>query len=162
MTTTHIATIGTAPDVVAGDHCDLRIFPAGTEIAGNLDGDETTDVYIISGDQMYVTDLSVEIGGDDEQAMAEADQILETRGMTRVGPWEPSDNALYAEVEASIDDQFSELMTAAAVLELAMNRRDLLVRSLMLEPPDIAPRTRIASAARLKEARLYQIRDGRR
>lgn len=64
-----------------------------------------------------------------------------------------------AEYVAGEDDLISELrMTRARVAELT-DQRDNLVRQLM--ETDVA-RGRIAEAAGVKEARLYQIRDGRR
>ena len=52
----------------------------------------------------------------------------------------------------------ARLATEAAVLEA---RRMDLIRTLLAAEPKVA-RKRIADAAGLKEARLYQIRDGRR
>jgi hypothetical protein len=161
MTTTHIATIGTAADVVTGDHCDLTLYRAKAEVIG-YDGDDDRTEWIADGDGVYDTDLTIRIGDDHEQAMAEADAILEKRGMTRVGNWVDGGVAWYAEVEASTEEQLTELAQVSADLEMLTARRHMLVQSLMQAPASEAPRTRIAAAARLKEARLYQIRDGRR
>lgn len=157
MTTTHIATIGTAADVVEGNNYDLTIYRAKAEEVR-----EDVIEHVADGDSVHATDLTVPLSGDVETAIEEADALLERLGYTRLSDWEVSDNALYADIEASIEDQFAELTPLAAQIDALTSRRHLLVQSLMLEPAADAPRTRIAQAARLSEPRLYQIRDGRR
>ena len=60
---------------------------------------------------------------------------------------------------AELDDVTAELAAIAAKQETLTERRSQLVRSLMATS---VARNEIAAAARVKEARLYQIRDGRR
>lgn len=161
MTTTHIATIGTSASVVDGDFCDLTIYRAMAEVIG-YDGDDDRTEYVASGDSVYAANLTVRIGDDHETAIAEAEAELQKRGLTRTGDWVDGGVAWYAEVEASPKEQLAELGKVSADLEVLTARREHLVRSLMQAPASEAPRTQIAKAARIKEARLYQIRDGRR
>lgn len=156
MATTHIATIGTAADVVAADNYDLTIYRAKAEYVGEDDVE-----FVADGDSVRDSDLTVPLSGDVEEAIAEADQLLDKQGFVRLSPWAEGDNALYAQVEASIEDRFTELVPLAAQIEMLISRRHMLVQSLMMEPSSAAPRKRIAQAARLSEPRLYQIRDDR-
>jgi len=159
--TTHIATIGTATDVVLGDTCDLTVYRAKTEISAYLGSDEETTEYVADGDATFTSDLTVLLDDEDRdvKAMAEADDILTARGYTRTSDWGFGGNAMYAEVEAADEDLVRELTIVAAEIDTKMARRDLLVQSLMDTP---VARKRIAEAAKLSEPRLYQIRDGRR
>jgi hypothetical protein len=60
------------------------------------------------------------------------------------------------------DQLLAELAATTAERVRLDERRDELVRALMRMDAADAPRERIAEAAGLKVARLYQIRDGRR
>jgi hypothetical protein len=99
--TTHIATIGTASDVVAGDNCDLTIYHAKAEISACLGSEETYE-YVAVGDAFYAIELTVALTDEDRdsKAMAEADDLLTAQGYTRVSDWAQSHDALYAEVDA--------------------------------------------------------------
>ena len=62
-------------------------------------------------------------------------------------------------VLANLADTAAELQRAADLVEKLTAQRDQMVRTLMFTA---VSRKTIAEAAGLKEARLYQIRDGRR
>lgn len=57
------------------------------------------------------------------------------------------------------DQMLAELEQVVADVDALSARRDVLVRALM---STAVPRARIAAAAGVREARLYQIKDGRR
>ncbi|WP_045740853.1 hypothetical protein [Actinoplanes rectilineatus] len=81
----------------------------------------------------------------------------------RVRVWNGADADIHttpnAEYVAGEDDLIAELRMARLRIAELTDQRDNLIQQLM---DTGVPRARIANAAGLREARLYQIRDGRR
>jgi hypothetical protein len=101
MTITHFAALGTAADVVAGDHFDVTV--ANAEIhtyRTDDDGNETPEYTMGSTVVMGPVDTDVRIDDEDSHLKIEAaaDTVLAAHGWTRTGPWESADNAAYAPV----------------------------------------------------------------
>lgn len=96
-------------------------------------------------------------------------QTVAKSGTWRVRVWVGDDTGVepaaeYERPESEVADELLAALTRvtarrARLVEELDAQRDSLVRELM---GTSAPRGRIASAAGVKEARLYQIRDGRR
>jgi hypothetical protein len=100
--TIYVAAIGTAPDVVAGEHCDLTV--AEQYVFGyRIDDDGQERPITGMGDELVLepVELPVRVDDDDkgQKAIAYAETELAEWGFTRVGPWVVADNAMYADVE---------------------------------------------------------------
>lgn len=110
--------------------------------------------------ETYVNQISddVDLGDADTEALtADGIEVVSeaiSEGYARK-QWSTTEAIMLAE----LDDVTAELATIAAKQETLAERRGQLVRSLMATS---VARSEIAAAARVKEARLYQIRDGRR
>jgi hypothetical protein len=99
--TTYTAAIGTASNVVFGDHCDVQV--AENDITYHLGpNDEEVPEHTMS-DRLVLDAIDTDIRTDDEDKLSKvgdaADEILAKHGWSRVEGWAIADNALYAQVE---------------------------------------------------------------
>lgn len=100
--TTYYAAIGTASDVVTGDHCDLTVTEAIT--LGYREGEDGQEIeelgfggttVLDSVDLPIRTDDTAKLGAIEEAAA----ELLDANGWRVIGGWEIADNAAYARVE---------------------------------------------------------------
>lgn len=108
----------------------------------------------------YVNQISDDAdlwNADDEVLTADGVEVVSeaiSEGYARK-QWSTAEAVMLGE----LDDVTAELASIATKQEELIERRDQLIRSLM---ETSVARDEIAAAARVKTARLYQIRDGRR
>lgn len=99
--TNYVAALTNAADCVAGDYCDVSVIES--EISGyreDHEGNEVPEYGMTGVVAMDAVETTVRTDADAiEDALAQADAILRDAGWTRVGNWEPSPNAYYADVE---------------------------------------------------------------
>ena len=97
----YMAAIGTAHDVVAGDYSDVTVTEAAADLNVDEDGNETlTPVF---GTTVVYGPVDTVVRTDDEDQLFKvevaAEALLEQAGWEVTGPWQITDNALYATVE---------------------------------------------------------------
>jgi hypothetical protein len=100
--TSYVATIGTAPDVVEGDFCDVSVIECEEVSAGYDDeGAEILEQRMTNRVAMPAQDTTVRTDDEDSAVKAEddAERVLLANGWRVTGEWEPSDNSSYATVE---------------------------------------------------------------
>ena len=88
LASTYTAAIGTAPDVVAGDFCDVSVIVTDDE-------DRLTDEVAFAAETAIRTDHQDVLG----VVEADAERVLAANGWRLTGPWKVTDNALYARAE---------------------------------------------------------------
>lgn len=97
----YMAAIGTAHDVVAGDYSDVTVTEAAADLNVDEDGNET--VTPVFGTTVVYGPVETDVRTDDEEQLfkveAAAEALLEQAGWEVTGPWQITDNALYATVE---------------------------------------------------------------
>lgn len=107
MTVIYFAAIGTAPDVVTGDYCDLTVTEAITlGYREGEDGEEIEELGFGGPTVLDSTDLPIRTDDTDKLLGIEdaANDLLAAHGWRTVSNWELADNAAYAQVERTDDD----------------------------------------------------------
>ncbi|WP_433460675.1 hypothetical protein [Micromonospora sp. CA-248212] len=97
-----VAALTNVSDCVVGDYCDVSVITS--EVVGYREDSEGNEIpeYGMTGDvAMEAIETNVRTDGDIGDALTEADAILRNAGWDRVGEWEPSQNAYYADVRRS-------------------------------------------------------------
>ncbi|MCG6493454.1 hypothetical protein [Kitasatospora sp. A2-31] len=97
---------------LAGDNCDVTVLPDEAHDYDN-DGEEVIS-WVSTGTDVFQAETTVDArDGDINQAIREAEQLLEDAGWRITGSWEAVDNAYVAEVERWDSDETWTLQQAA-------------------------------------------------
>lgn len=117
-----------------------------------------TDFAIIGGD-IRTTSANIEPWGAEEYGMERADAELAAMGWRRTSAWTEDGGETWTAPVEPVPHLLARIKATAEAAKRHTEERDELVRAALRT--DLR-RADIAAAAGVKEARLYQIRDGRR